>query len=133
MKPRRWGEALLTPTRIYVKPLLPLLGSIKALAHITGGGLSENLPRVLPDGIGAEIDLAAWKLPPVFDWLSKEGDVAEAEMLRTFNCGIGMIVVTSEANVSDVQKGLEKAGEKVYRIGKLTRGERQVCYHGKLL
>ncbi|MCB1546566.1 MAG: phosphoribosylformylglycinamidine cyclo-ligase, partial [Hyphomicrobiaceae bacterium] len=93
------GDALLTPTRLYVRPLLAAIratggsgpgGAVKALSHITGGGLSENLPRVLPDGLAAHVDLAAFAMPPVFDWLKREGRIAEAELLRTFNCGIGM-------------------------------------------
>ncbi len=97
--PRRWREALLVPTRIYVKPVLKAVretGGIKALAHITGGGLSENLPRVLPDGIAAHVDLGAWKAPAVFGWLQQAGRLDDAEMLRTFNCGIGMILVVAK-------------------------------------
>ncbi len=91
------GEAFLTPTKIYVKELLPLLqsGLVKALAHITGGGLPENLPRVLPEGLGAKIDTSTWDRPPVFSWLQKSGGIEEAELLRTFNCGIGMVLVVS--------------------------------------
>ena len=93
------GEVLLTPTKIYVKELLPILqaGLVKALAHITGGGLYENLPRVLPDGVGATIDTSAWERPGIFQWLQKAGGIDEAEMLRTFNCGIGMVLVMSRA------------------------------------
>ena len=92
-----FGEALLAPTRIYVKPALAAIraGGVHALAHITGGGLTENLPRVLPEGLGARIDLDAWDRPEVFDWLQAEGGVEEAEMLRTFNCGVGMIAVVA--------------------------------------
>jgi phosphoribosylformylglycinamidine cyclo-ligase len=129
------GEALLSPTRIYVKSLLPLIGEgkIKALAHITGGGLTENLPRVLPDGTGAAIDLAAWKLPALFAWLQQAGDVAEEEMLRTFNCGIGMICVISAAHAAQVQQKLEAVGETVYRIGQLIDGGKErVRYTGSL-
>jgi phosphoribosylformylglycinamidine cyclo-ligase len=91
------GEALLTPTRLYVAPVLDVLraGGLHAAAHITGGGLTENLPRVLPEGLGAVIDLGAWSLPPVFRWLREEGGVAEAEMLKTFNCGVGMVLVVA--------------------------------------
>ena len=93
------GEVLLAPTKIYVKELLPILqaGLVKALAHITGGGLYENLPRVLPDGVGAKIDTSAWERPGIFTWLQKAGGIDEAEMLRTFNCGIGMVLVMSAA------------------------------------
>jgi phosphoribosylformylglycinamidine cyclo-ligase len=115
------GEALLTPTRIYVQSCLPLVRqqSIKALAHITGGGLLENTPRVLPPQVSAEIDLAAWPLPPVFQWLMKTGGVPIDEMVRTFNCGIGMIVVTSPDKAEAVQKALTNSGERVYRIGQV--------------
>ena len=118
------GEALLTPTRIYVKPLLKALsakgfraGGIKALAHITGGGIVENTPRVLPKGTMAAIDAAAWRLPEVFHWLRRAGNVADREMLRTFNCGIGMIAVVGEKDEAAVTKALRKSGETVHRIG----------------
>ncbi|RME14008.1 MAG: phosphoribosylformylglycinamidine cyclo-ligase, partial [Alphaproteobacteria bacterium] len=93
--PGTLGAALLAPTRLYVKPALAAVkaGGVHALAHITGGGLTENLPRVLPEGLGAEIDLGAWALPPVFAWLREVGGLDEAEMLKTFNCGIGMVLV----------------------------------------
>ena len=117
-----FGEALLTPTRIYVKSLLPLLqqGSIKALAHITGGGLTENLPRVLPHNVSARIDLGRWKLPPVFAWMNSIGDIGEEELLRTFNCGIGMILVVAKADAASVTRALEQAGETVIALGELT-------------
>lgn len=117
------GEALLEPTRIYVKSLLPLIttGKIKALAHITGGGLTENLPRVLPASTSATIDLASWKLPPVFAWMKGQGDIDEEDLLRTFNCGIGMILVVSKAKAATVEKALKAAGEKTFRMGELTR------------
>ncbi len=91
------GEAFITPTKIYVKELMPLIqaGLLKALCHITGGGLTENLPRVLPDGLGAKVHLSAWERAPVFNWLQKAGGIDEAELLRTFNCGIGMVLVVS--------------------------------------
>jgi phosphoribosylformylglycinamidine cyclo-ligase len=114
------GEALLEPTRIYVKPLLAVIrgkGGIKALAHITGGGFPDNVPRVLPDGLGVQIDLAAFEVPPVFGWLAKAGGVAEAEMLRTFNCGIGMIAVCSPDAADDVIQALRNEGEKPVRLG----------------
>ena len=87
------GEALLAPTRIYVKTLLPLIERfpIDGLAHITGGGISENIIALIPEGLGLEIDLSAWQLPPVFKWLQTRGGIEEKEMLRTFNCGIGMV------------------------------------------
>lgn len=132
---RTLGDALLTPTRIYVKSLLPLLnaGSVKALAHITGGGLTENLPRVLPEGISASIDLAAWKLPPVFAWMQQVGKVTQEEMLRTFNCGIGMILVVSPDIAKDVAAALATAGESVVTIGTLTPAQSErVMYAGSL-
>lgn len=129
------GEALLAPTRIYVKSLLPSFnaGDIKALAHITGGGLTENLPRVLPEGVSAEIDLEAWQLPPVFEWMQKVGKVTEEEMLRTFNCGIGMILVVGETKASAVKAALNAAGETVYEIGRMTAAKSdRVIYKGSL-
>ncbi len=111
------GEALITPTRIYVRSLLALhrAGLMKAAAHITGGGLPGNLPRVLPSGTTAVLDAAAWKLLPVFAWLARAGDVAAAEMLRVFNCGIGMAVVT--ADPAAARAVLEAEGETVFTIG----------------
>ncbi|MCC7048544.1 MAG: phosphoribosylformylglycinamidine cyclo-ligase, partial [Alphaproteobacteria bacterium] len=94
-------------------------GGIKAMAHITGGGIVENLPRVLPDGAMAEIDAARWPLPPVFHWLRRMGNVADIEMLRTFNCGIGMILVTGAADADAVAAVLAQAGEAVHRIGRI--------------
>ncbi|NDV01539.1 phosphoribosylformylglycinamidine cyclo-ligase [Pseudoroseicyclus tamaricis] len=126
------GEALLTPTRLYVKPALAALkaGGVHAFAHITGGGLTENLPRVTP-GFGAEIDLASWRLPPVFAWLMEQGGVAEAEMLRSFNSGIGMVVVVAEETAEAVTATLTEAGEAVHRLGRVTAGE-GVRYVGSL-
>ncbi|WP_170788654.1 phosphoribosylformylglycinamidine cyclo-ligase [Ruegeria lacuscaerulensis] len=128
------GEALLTPTRLYVKQALQAIraGGVHALAHITGGGLTENLPRVLPEGLGAQIDLNAWDLPPVFRWMAETGGIAEAEMLKTFNCGIGMIVVCDEDRADDLATLLVEAGETVSRIGSVTDAP-GVAYTGKLL
>ncbi|WP_170449878.1 phosphoribosylformylglycinamidine cyclo-ligase [Ruegeria arenilitoris] len=128
------GEALLTPTRLYVKPALAAIraGGVHALAHITGGGLTENLPRVLPDDLGAQIDLNAWDLPPVFRWMAETGGIAEAEMLKTFNCGIGMIVVCAADRADDLAALLTDAGESVAHIGSVTEGA-GVSYAGKLL
>lgn len=120
------GEALLTPTRIYVKPLLKAIRetrALKALAHITGGGFPENIPRVLPKHLAAEIDLAAVKVPPVFSWLAKTGGVEAKEMLRTFNCGIGMIVVVAQENVDAVKAALEAEGEAVVTLGRMIARE----------
>jgi phosphoribosylformylglycinamidine cyclo-ligase len=121
------AEALLAPTRIYVRACLEAIGAtgaVKALAHITGGGLTENLPRVLPAGLAARIDLAAVPFLPVFEWLRQVGPVSEAEMLRTFNCGIGMVVVAAEPDAAAVRAALASAGEQVVAIGRLEeRGE----------
>ena len=117
------AEALLIPTRIYVKPLLETIrrtGAIKALAHITGGGFPENIPRVLPDHLFANIDLGALPVPPMFSWISKTGGVAEAKMLRTFNCGIGMIAVVSAGNADTVATVLGDLGGTVVPLGQLT-------------
>jgi phosphoribosylformylglycinamidine cyclo-ligase len=119
---RTLGDALLEPTRIYVQPVLRAIretGEVKALAHITGGGLSENVPRVLPDGIAAHIDLAAWQAPPVFTWLAQAGRLDEAEMLRTFNCGIGMVLVVAADGADAVLRMLAADGEAPICIGEL--------------
>ena len=130
------GEALMAPTRIYVKPLLAALKEttgIKALAHITGGGLPENLPRVLPENASARIDLATIDAPAVFSWLAGSGGVAESEMLRTFNCGIGMVVAVSENEADDVIRVLSEAGEKVVRIGQIEiAGDAPVLFDNSL-
>ncbi|SMX50571.1 phosphoribosylformylglycinamidine cyclo-ligase [Maliponia aquimaris] len=127
------GEALLTPTRLYVKPVLAALkaGDVRALAHITGGGLTENLPRVLPEGLGATIDLDAWDLPDLFKWMRGVGDIAEAEMLKTFNCGIGMIMVVHPESEHAVSTLLAELGETVHRLGRVVPG-RGVSYSGSL-
>ncbi|PZU50320.1 MAG: phosphoribosylformylglycinamidine cyclo-ligase [Sphingomonas sp.] len=117
-------DALLAPTRLYVKPLLPLLkaGRIHALAHITGGGLLENVPRVLPDGTRAVIEAANWPLPPLFRWLQAEGRMEAAELARTFNCGIGMILAVAPADVQAVADALGDAGETVFCVGEIVEG-----------
>ncbi|MDO9710474.1 phosphoribosylformylglycinamidine cyclo-ligase [Paracraurococcus lichenis] len=119
------GEALLAPTRIYVKSLLGLhrAGLLKAAAHITGGGLPGNLPRVLPAGVTAVVDAAAWPVPPVFAWLAGAGNVAADEMLRVFNCGIGMVVVVAAADADKATAHLAAAGESVHRIGRIEAGD----------
>ncbi|MBI2318542.1 MAG: phosphoribosylformylglycinamidine cyclo-ligase [Betaproteobacteria bacterium] len=116
---RTLGEALLAPTRIYVKPLLALMKTIevKGLAHITGGGLIENIPRVLPEGLKAVLDRSRWPLPALFQWLQREGAIVDAEMHRVFNCGIGMVVVVAPEFAEAAMRSLSSAGEKVYRIG----------------
>jgi phosphoribosylformylglycinamidine cyclo-ligase len=113
------GETLLTPTRIYVRQILETIrttGAVKALAHITGGGLTENIPRVLPEHLAADIDLGSFALPPVFAWLKQEANLDDAEMLRTFNCGVGMIVVTSAKEAGRV---LASLGPEAHQIGKI--------------
>lgn len=116
------GEALLTPTRLYVRPLLTAIraGGVAGLAHITGGGLTENLPRILPEGTGARIDLTAWRLPPVFRWLAKAGGLTQAEMLKTFNAGVGMVVVAKARDAGHIADLLSGEGETVYRLGSVT-------------
>jgi phosphoribosylformylglycinamidine cyclo-ligase len=118
---RPLGEALLEPTRIYVKPVLALLKRVrvKGLAHITGGGLVENLPRVIPEKLKAAISRSAWKMPPLFHWLQREGQVEDAEMLRVFNCGIGMAVIVAAESADAAERGLTAAGETVFRIGRI--------------
>jgi len=113
------GAALLTPTRLYVRSLLSAIraGGVKALAHITGGGLTENIPRVLPAGTVARIDLGAWTVPPVFAWLARTGAVAQEEMARTFNCGIGMVLVAEPARAWALSHLLAAEGETVREIG----------------
>ncbi|MET3559890.1 phosphoribosylformylglycinamidine cyclo-ligase [Bartonella japonica] len=130
------GTALLTPTRIYVKSLLPIIQKyqgIKALAHITGGGFTENIPRVLPSSLCAEINLSAIHVPPVFSWIAKQGKIEETEMLRTFNCGIGMIIIVAQHTVETITKALEMQGETVTSLGILTkRQDKKVLYKGAL-
>ena len=128
------GAALLQPTRIYVRACLSAIratGAVKALAHITGGGLVENVPRVLPAGLGAEIDLAAIPVPSVFRWLAET--VEEGEMLRTFNCGIGMAVIAAPDAATDLRAALEEAGETVVALGRIVpRRDAPVLFKGRL-
>ena len=131
------GEAILTPTRIYVKACLAAIretNAVKGLAHITGGGFPDNIPRILPKGLGARIDLARVAVPAVFQWLASEGGIAESEMLRTFNCGIGMIVVASPEKADAVVKAFTRAGETVVMLGDIisASGDTSVAYDGKL-
>ncbi|PVV10717.1 MAG: phosphoribosylformylglycinamidine cyclo-ligase [gamma proteobacterium symbiont of Ctena orbiculata] len=113
------GEALLTPTRIYVKPLLALIQEVEihALAHITGGGLPENLPRVLPEGCKAVIDTGSWQLPPIFEWLQTQGKLANSELLRTFNSGVGMVVCVAQQDAETAMKLLNDSGETAWLLG----------------
>jgi phosphoribosylformylglycinamidine cyclo-ligase len=133
------GRSLLTPTRIYVKPVLAALkatgGAIKALAHITGGGFPDNIPRILPDGLSAEIDLGAITVPRVFAWLADAGNIAPAELLRTFNCGIGMIAVTAEADAVRLSLAFEEAGAPAVTLGRIVdqAGGPRVTYRGGLV
>jgi phosphoribosylformylglycinamidine cyclo-ligase len=128
------GEVLLTPTRLYVQPALAAVraGGVHALAHITGGGLTENLPRVLPDDLGADIDLGSWSLPPVFAWLVQTGGMAQAELLKTFNAGIGMVLVVDAARAEALAALLSEAGETVHRIGTVTEAA-GIRYTGALV
>lgn len=128
------GLALLTPTRLYVKQALAAIrfGGVHGLAHITGGGLTENPPRVLPSGLACAIDLGAWDLPPVFRWLATVANLAEAELLKTFNCGIGLILIIDPARAKAVSQLLVDLGESVVQLGKIVPGE-GVIYKGSLL
>jgi phosphoribosylformylglycinamidine cyclo-ligase len=128
------GEALLAPTRLYVKQALAAVraGGVHALAHITGGGLTENLPRVLPEDMGATIDLSSWELPAVFRWLAETANMEEKELLKTFNSGIGMIVVVAADRADEIAALLTAEGEAVTRIGTVT-DQTGVAYTGKLL
>ncbi len=118
---KNFGQVLLTPTRIYVKSCLAAIetGGVKALAHITGGGLPDNLPRVLPDHLACEINPSSWTMPPVFTWLKETGNVPPCDMWRTFNCGIGMVLVVDKKQAAKVTVALKKNGETVYVIGKM--------------
>jgi phosphoribosylformylglycinamidine cyclo-ligase len=125
---RKLADVLMAPTRLYVKPLLALMGSmeVKGLVHITGGGLVENIPRVLADNLTAVLDANSWTMPPLFQWLQQHGGVADAEMHRVFNCGIGMTVIVAKENADAAMAQLQAAGESVYRIGEIrTRDEGQ--------
>lgn len=131
------GDAILTPTRIYVKSCLAAIRAtqaVKGLAHITGGGFPDNIPRVLPKGLGARIDLAKVQVLPVFKWLAREGGIAQNEMLRTFNCGVGMIAITAPKDAAEVTQAFAQAGERTVTMGSVVRsdGGAHVVYDGKL-
>jgi len=130
------GRSLLVPTRIYVKPLLAVLrepGGVMALAHITGGGLIDNVPRVLPDRLAARIDLGRITVPPVFHWLAETGPLEEREMLRTFNCGVGMVVIAEADRADALVEALADAGETVFRLGVIEeRMDAPIVFDGKL-
>ena len=134
---RSLGNAILTPTRIYVNACITAIRetkAVKGMAHITGGGFPDNIPRILPKGLGARIDLTQITVPPVFQWLAREGNIAQNEMLRTFNCGIGMTVVTAPGEVDAVTKTFERSGETAVVLGTVTKetGDQRVIYHGSL-
>jgi phosphoribosylformylglycinamidine cyclo-ligase len=116
-------DVVMAPTRVYVKPLLKLMQAlpVKGMAHITGGGLTENIPRVLPEGLTAELERHSWQLPPLFQWLQQQGNIADAEMYRTFNCGIGMAVIIAAENAEAATTLLQAEGEQVFRIGRIRR------------
>ena len=124
------AERLLAPTKIYVKPVLALMSeaAVKGLAHITGGGITENIPRVLPEGLAADIDTASWQQGPVFDFLQEHGSIETAEMRRTFNCGVGMVVVVSDSVADHAIELLNAHGEHAWRIGRIVAGEQDVQY-----
>jgi phosphoribosylformylglycinamidine cyclo-ligase len=126
-KGKSLGQSLLVPTRIYVKSVLSCLGPVKGLAHITGGGLLENIPRVLPEGLAAALDASKWPLPPVFGWMAEQAKLSADDLARTFNCGIGMAVVCAPGDAGDLQTKLAAAGEQAHRIGVIEKhkgGER---------
>lgn len=125
---RTLAEALMAPTEIYVKPLLTLIreGGVHALSHITGGGLLENIPRVLPEGCAADIDVGSWHWPPVFEWLQRAGGIATEEMYRTFNCGVGMVVCMSPDTFQAGIDRLQQQQLKAWKLGTISRGERRV-------
>jgi phosphoribosylformylglycinamidine cyclo-ligase len=135
---KKLGRAVLAPTRIYVKSCLAAIrgtGAVKALAHITGGGFPDNIPRVLPKPLGARIDLSRIPILPVFQWLAKTGGIVETEMLRTFNCGIGMIAVVDPRAADKVATILKRHGERVVRLGEVVaapKGKPRVTYDGRL-
>lgn len=116
---RKFKDVVMAPTKLYVKSVLKLLETlpVKGMAHITGGGITENIPRVLPAGLTAEIQKNSWKLPPLFQWLQAQGNIAPLEMYRTFNCGVGMAIIIDKANVASAKQVLESMGETVYELG----------------
>jgi len=128
--PSRLGEELLTPTRIYVKPILQLTRDvdIKGLAHITGGGITGNLPRILPDGCQAKVKLGSWPAPAIFGWLEKKGGIAVDEMFRVFNMGIGMVAVVDPSQADRALDRLKRLGEPAFLIGKIIPGDKKVIY-----
>ena len=128
-------EALLTPTRIYVKPVRAVMekepGAVRALAHITGGGITENLNRALPATVNAEVDLGTWPLPPVVRFACEAANLSEAEALKTFNMGLGMVLIVDPARAEAVEAALGAAGEQTYRVGRIVAGTGEVQYAGE--
>jgi phosphoribosylformylglycinamidine cyclo-ligase len=134
---RSLGEAMLTPTRIYVKSCLAAIRethAVKALAHITGGGFPDNIPRVLPKGLAVSLELSRVPVPPIFKWLAQAGNVAQDEMLRTFNCGVGMVVVVAKKDIAAVTSIFQREGETVVQLGEVVpaSGSTQIRYSGRL-
>ena len=123
-------QRLIAPTRIYVKPVLALMAQmqVKGLAHITGGGITENIPRILPDGLGATIDTGSWQQPSVFDWLQSNGNIETDEMRRTFNCGIGMAVIVGQSEAEEAIDILTRHGESAWQLGRIEPGDKTVAY-----
>ncbi|WNQ12162.1 phosphoribosylformylglycinamidine cyclo-ligase [Paenibacillus aurantius] len=126
------GDVILEPTRIYVKSVLGMLekAEIKGMAHITGGGFLENIPRCLPDGVNVEIDYGSWPILPIFELLQKAGSITNNDMFRTFNMGIGMVVIVSEEQAAAAEQAAKELGESVYRLGRVTEGDKQVTFTG---
>jgi phosphoribosylformylglycinamidine cyclo-ligase len=120
---REFRERVMAPTRIYVKPVLELMKSVavKGMAHITGGGLVENIPRCLPKGVKVELDASRWPQPEIFSWLQREGGVAQSEMHRTFNCGIGFVLIVNQAEAARAIALLQASGEQAYAIGRVSK------------
>ncbi|CAG7645860.1 phosphoribosylformylglycinamidine cyclo-ligase [Paenibacillus allorhizosphaerae] len=131
----RLGDVLLAPTKLYVKPVLAVLEqvAIKGMAHITGGGFLENIPRVLPDGVNADINYGSWPILPIFELMQREGGISNNDMFRTFNMGIGMVVIVAEADAAKAIELFERQGEKAYTLGRITAGERIVTFNGAVV
>jgi phosphoribosylformylglycinamidine cyclo-ligase len=129
------GNVLLTPTKLYVKPILSIMEKvkIKGMAHITGGGFIENIPRVLPASVNAHIEYGSWPILPIFQLMQREGKISSNDMFRTFNMGIGMVIVVSADQADLAFELAEQHGEKIYRIGKVTNGERVVTFNGAVV
>jgi len=131
---RSIGDTLLQPTKIYVKPILDVIKkhNIKGIAHITGGGLTKNVPRILPKNLDANIDLGSWTPDPIFSWLKNNGGISNPEMLSTFNCGIGMVLIVPKSSGHDISSLLLDLGEKVFQIGEVVSGNGNVTYENSI-